>query len=407
MRRTAQSFSSWTRLAEIDCDGLALSGTLPETLASWPLNVLSLAHTRLSGTLPPGFSVWPMNAFRIIDARVSGTIPPPFAAWGPTLNSFFILSSTRVSGTLPPSLFATWTQVDLLDISRSNLTGTLPDASNMSLLRILDISGTRLSGTLYGTGLGSLQYLFASQSRFAAVDNSLLTLPNLRKAKLDGNELAFSPSRCPPNITIDVLDLSRNPWQGVPATDALGCLVNGAGNSITHLYLDGMGLAGTIAQYSVSPKLRSLSLNGNRIRMFLMEQRFGHEYLSYKMTVWDKLSLAENLGPENLLDGFASYYIVSNINFSYTNASFCYDGEFFYNPQLEVAVLHGVRASSRCKTSVIEELLKAKFSHCVEQPPETDYVLPRVYCQLERKVPVAPPASACAHVSRLRAGLLP
>jgi hypothetical protein len=404
-------------LQELDVDGLAISGTLPPALSAWKMVYFSLAHTRISGTIPPEYSVWPMTAFRISAARVSGTVPASLADWGPWINGYFVLSSTSVSGTLPESFFFSWSLIDYLDVSRNEITGTLPSMTNMSLLRggspasprrarvslltgaltaVFDISGTRLSGTLYGTGLTSLQYIFASESRFAAVDNSLLQLPNLRLAKLDGNQLAFSPSRCPPNITVDVVDLSRNPWQGVTADAAVRCIINGGGTTTETLFLDGMGLVGTLSPLNASRTLRSLTLDGNRVSLTFPSERLGHDYRSNEISVWDRLHMAGNDGPAVLLDDIASFSIISNINVSYLKATFCYDGAFFYNPQLETATLLGIRASANCKSSVMDELLEAQFASCSTRPPDSPYVLPQIFCQLANKVGVSalPPAGA-------------
>ncbi len=254
---------------------------------------------------------------------------------------------------------------------------------------MFDISGTRLSGTLYGTGLSSLQFFFASQSRFDAVDNSLLQLPNLHLARLDGNQLAFSPSRCPPNITVDVVDLSRNPWQGVTAEAALNCIINGGGTTTETLYLDGMGLVGTLPALNASRTLRSLTLDGNRVHLSFPTERLGHDYRANKISVWDRLHMAENDGSAVLLDDIASFSIISNINVSYLKATFCYDGAFFYNRQLETATLLGIRPSANCKGSVMEELLEADFAPCSTRPPDSSYVLPQIFCQLAKKVRAA------------------
>jgi Leucine-rich repeat (LRR) protein len=132
-------------LTHLDLSVNDLSGTIPPALGSLhTLEVLELFSNRLSGTVPSAFEGLPfLSRLNLNNNLLTGVIPTGFR------NILYLgLASNRYSGTIPADLAAN-TNLQQLYLSNNTLTGTIPrEIFEMPQLRILKLAGNQLSGEL-------------------------------------------------------------------------------------------------------------------------------------------------------------------------------------------------------------------------------------------------------------------
>ncbi len=155
------AFTAWTMLADLVLDGSLISGTLDPAFASWPLRTLSLSQTLISGELDPSFAAWNLTRLIAAQSRLGGTLHAAFSNWSELTQ--LILSRTLVSGAcrlnnvarlslhsvgeLSP-VFSAWTQLGVLDVQSSLLSGPLHTGFSNWRLVSLFVSQSGIVGEL-------------------------------------------------------------------------------------------------------------------------------------------------------------------------------------------------------------------------------------------------------------------
>ncbi|KAL4180603.1 hypothetical protein AMTRI_Chr13g92920 [Amborella trichopoda] len=112
------------------------------------LNISGLRRTRI-GRMNPRFSADALINLTLLSSFNASNfaLPGPIPSWFPRLSSlkFVDLHSSSLNGTIPPSLFRD--NLTLLDLSRNNLTGSLPLSISSSVAQ-LNLSHNLLYGAL-------------------------------------------------------------------------------------------------------------------------------------------------------------------------------------------------------------------------------------------------------------------
>ena len=143
------SFSRLRDLQSLELSEIPISGTIGEALLNeWPdLVNFDMGRTKVSGTLAVHLNHLPSaEVFDIDHTPVSGTLPTgPY----PSNLKLIELDGTRISGTIPPSLGATARKLQRVEMDDGVFSGTLPPMLGMSSdLEWLELDRNPLSGTL-------------------------------------------------------------------------------------------------------------------------------------------------------------------------------------------------------------------------------------------------------------------
>lgn len=275
-------------LSKLDFSDNLLTGALPESLQSlYSLSFFSLANNLLRGDFPQwigslasleylDFSgnnlsgVLPLSMgdlksltyLSLSYNSLSGDIPATLA--GLTRLSVIKLRGNLLTGTIPEGLFDLG--LDQLDLSRNELTGSMPPGSSrvFETLRLLDLSGNMLSGDIpAGMGLFSnLRYLNLSWNNFhSRMPPELGYFQNLTVLDLRNNALNGSiPSDICDSGSLGIFQVDGNSLTG-PIPEEIG--------NCSSLYLLSMShnnLSGSIpSSISMLTRLKILKLEFNQL----------------------------------------------------------------------------------------------------------------------------------------------
>ncbi|KAL3154985.1 hypothetical protein ABBQ38_011511 [Trebouxia sp. C0009 RCD-2024] len=228
---------SWASMAGLEWLELAsndLTGSLPSAWSNMSqLGYLSLRNNRLTATLPASWmNMTKLKYMSVEDNLLRGSLPPQWSTMSRLL--FGGLSSNGFEGSIPSSWGNNWTQVQVLRVDSNQLTGTIPQLGNLTLLNATSNSLWDLSLTSLPA---SLKVAYLANNRFNG------TLPR--------------PDQLPVNLT--VLDVSNNGLHGtLPQALPFNLTVFNASNNLltgalphdwhrlAELRLDDMKLAGQL-----------------------------------------------------------------------------------------------------------------------------------------------------------------
>jgi Leucine rich repeat/Secretion system C-terminal sorting domain len=146
------SVSSWYgvttvngRVTQLSMTGNGLTGTLPGSITSLPLNFLNLRFNQLSGKIPVALGAMPaLSILQLNNNEFTGTIPVTLA--GNKSLSVLDLSFNQLTGTIPA--FNGLPVLATLDLANNQLSGSLPILANLPSLDLLDVENNQLSGTI-------------------------------------------------------------------------------------------------------------------------------------------------------------------------------------------------------------------------------------------------------------------
>ncbi|XP_056172677.1 receptor-like protein 7 [Syzygium oleosum] len=248
-----------SELRELYLDGVNVSATGNElcnalSLSLPKLQVLSMMNCYLSGPIESCSSLvhlrflsgeFPQKIFRVqtlqtldlsFNELLQGSLPE-FRENG-SLQTL-VLSFTHITGRLPysignlrylsrielvncsfhrniPTSFINLLQLDYLDFSFNNFTGSIPSLSKSKNLTQINLSHNNLTGQINSTQWESLLSLLVLDLRFNLLEgnipSSLFTLPSIQKLQLSNNQFsgevkAFFNGK---SDNLDTLDLSNN-----------------------------------------------------------------------------------------------------------------------------------------------------------------------------------------------------
>ncbi|XP_020082474.1 LRR receptor-like serine/threonine-protein kinase GSO2 [Ananas comosus] len=221
--RLAQKFPTWlqgqTQLEILDLSNNRIVETLPSWLwsISQSLNYVDLSNNQIKGNLPLPLDRTMINSLNLSFNQFEGLLPslPPTIILLDLSNNFFkgplpssilpdlsylFLSNNSFDGTIPHSLCKAL-YLMLLDLSRNNLSGELPQClgriQKMSLF-IIDVSNNNLSGS---------------------IPDSICHLDGLSLLNVDNNSLSGEfPSSLQYCRQLVFLDLGHNKFSGAIPT---------------------------------------------------------------------------------------------------------------------------------------------------------------------------------------------
>ncbi|KAK9113685.1 hypothetical protein Syun_020482 [Stephania yunnanensis] len=188
-----REISGCRNLTFLDLHSNSIAGTLPDNFNQLvSLQFVDLSDNRVAGTLSPSLgSLSSLTKLVLFNNRFSGQIPYELGSC--TKLQLLDLSNNQISGDIPPSLGKIPALEIALNLSCNNISGEIPpEFSRLDKLGVLDLSNNRLSGDLQIlAGLQNLVVLNISRNNFSG------RLPDTPFfAKLPLNNLAGNPSLC-------------------------------------------------------------------------------------------------------------------------------------------------------------------------------------------------------------------
>ncbi|XP_017979845.1 PREDICTED: receptor-like protein 12 [Theobroma cacao] len=205
----------------------SLSGQLPNSNWSSPLEDLLVSGTSFSGELPESIgNLKSLRGLGLIRSNFFGSIPRSLGNLSHL--SFLFLSYNNFSGKIPSSL-TNLTQLRILALNFNRLEGCIPDNPNaFPNLGFLDLSDNLLSGTtpswLYTHP--SLNFLDLGNNQFIGhikeFQQSVLDYINFKNNTFQGT----IPSSISKLVNLTFLDLSSNSLNGTISWDIFSKLLN-------------------------------------------------------------------------------------------------------------------------------------------------------------------------------------
>ncbi|PKU81139.1 LRR receptor-like serine/threonine-protein kinase RPK2 [Dendrobium catenatum] len=181
------------------------------------LRILSLPFHSFEGDIAG--EIWGLENLEVIDLEGSslvGTLPSTFPSFLRVLN----LASNLITGEIPISLCHNCIHLEILDLSRNRLNGSLPTFLNcFPKLSQLHLSFNRLENSIpeeIGAGCLSLEHLdLSGNSLVGSIPSSLGNCSQLRSLLLFSNRLdGVIPSSLGQLENLRALDVSRNCLSG-------------------------------------------------------------------------------------------------------------------------------------------------------------------------------------------------
>ncbi|BAP57706.1 peptidase C25 gingipain [Thioploca ingrica] len=150
-----------------------------------------------------------------------------------------------------------------IDRGEQNLSGSFPDLSSLTSLRLLDLSSGQLSGPFptWLSSLTALQFLDLNQNQLTGDIPNLSNLTNLQLLWLEGNQLTSGP------IPEWICQLSSLLSLNLSNSQRTGSIPNCINNltKLEKLYLDDNQLSGSIPDLAALTHLQVLSCYGNQL----------------------------------------------------------------------------------------------------------------------------------------------
>ncbi|XP_074296523.1 leucine-rich repeat receptor-like protein kinase PEPR1 [Silene latifolia] len=144
------------KLLQFDASFNLINGSLPESLSAWTtLSVLNLRENKLSGGIPIFLSESQMLTELQLGGNSFGGVIPSSIGTLTTLRYALNFSSNGLTGELPSSLVSL-VNLQRLDVSQNNLSGSLSSLGNLHSLIEINVSYNHFSGPIPPTLLGLL-----------------------------------------------------------------------------------------------------------------------------------------------------------------------------------------------------------------------------------------------------------
>ncbi|WOK93173.1 hypothetical protein Cni_G01866 [Canna indica] len=241
-------------LVNLSANNAGVSGPLPAFLGTaFPaLDHLALAFNLLSGPVPAAFATAPLRSLWLNNQK----------------------SAARLSGSI--AFVESMTDLEELWLHSNDFSGPLPDFTNLTSLRDLQLRDNRLTGVVPKslTQLPSLTKVTLTNN---LLQGPVPVFPNsVKEVDVDPKGESFcspTPGDCDPRVNV-LLSIAKDfgypdrfaeNWKGNDPCVWLGIICNEGGN-ITTINFQKMGLNGTISpDFGSIPSLRRLLLSNNNL----------------------------------------------------------------------------------------------------------------------------------------------
>ena len=198
-----------------------------------------------------------VTEINLFENNLSGSIPDISDLTG--LKKLNIGGNSNLSGTVPD--ISSLTSLQYLDLYENNLSGTIPTALNsLTNLRRIWLASNSLSGEIPDlSSLASLEQLWLNENSLGGTVDASELPTSLRSLVLSHNELSGTiPTGLSSLTSLEELVLRDNDLSGeIPDLSAL--------TSLSNLWLLNNDLSGTVATSSFPTSLSSLVLSNNEL----------------------------------------------------------------------------------------------------------------------------------------------
>ncbi|KAK8506406.1 hypothetical protein V6N12_034139 [Hibiscus sabdariffa] len=279
------SICNWTSLEILDLSRNSLSGTIPECLGnlSQNLDIMNLQMNNFSGKIPDIFANSVLVNLFLNNNRLEGLVPPSLA--NSTSLKILNLGNNMLTDRFP-HLLASLPSLQVLILRSNRFHGPLPHSiasSNVSALRMIDLSGNVFSGPLHTKlfqGLRAMRekplyldddgyYYYNGEYYYFSVNVTtksseielLKTTSIFVSADLSNNQFSGQiPEEVGQLLSLQMLNLSYNNFTG-PIPESFGNLV-----ALESLDLSSNKLEGRIpSQMTKLTFLEVLNLSENKL----------------------------------------------------------------------------------------------------------------------------------------------
>ncbi|XP_057973940.1 putative receptor-like protein kinase At3g47110 [Malania oleifera] len=223
--RIPASIGRLSSLALLNLSYNSISGDIPVEVGQLKgLQTLSLARNNLSGRIPDSLSnLQNLNHIDLSSNELVGRIPAGFGNFQRILS--MDLSNNRFNGSLPTEMLALPSLTTLLNLSKNQLNGPLPEVGNLESVVAIDLSDNSLSGNITSSirNCKSLEKLFMAKNMLSGpIPSSLGTLKGLETLDLSLNQLSGSiPVELQNLNALQSLNLSFNDLEGEVPTSGI------------------------------------------------------------------------------------------------------------------------------------------------------------------------------------------
>lgn len=276
------SLGNCTNLQGFDIGNTSISGILPDSLRNLTaMKYFAMGYTNISGTIPTGFFQGWTDLLEVelyampflsgrLDPSISGSTrlstlilyETRFSGPLPNFSNFSSLKSLQISGcgfngTMPP---VPGNSLESMEATRNEFTGQLPDFSAHIKLLALDFSRNRLSGTI-PLGLENLSVLIRLRLQYNNISGSIPT--TLFRYTGISDPSAPDGVRAPMGIGLKELSLQYNNLTGTIPPEI------GSMRSTTLIKLNNNQLSGKLPNFADNSflvvSLRQLDLSHNQL----------------------------------------------------------------------------------------------------------------------------------------------
>ncbi|KAH6773467.1 Leucine-rich receptor-like protein kinase family protein [Perilla frutescens var. frutescens] len=151
----------WGNVEILDLSQNQLTGSIPEVTAQFlRLNSLNLSHNSLNGSLPKAVALFPkLTTLDLSFNQLGGPLSTSLLT-SETLKELH-LQSNALSGSIEFSPLSNISNLQIIDLSRNELNGDLPNGfGSFTGLQVLNIGGNNFSGSL-PTSIGNISTLYS------------------------------------------------------------------------------------------------------------------------------------------------------------------------------------------------------------------------------------------------------